>query len=89
MDADATSGHFDYSSISSILQRKQVLLQKLTVVEKKQKEEENLNAQYLKQKQKLELRNLVEERQMDLVGQKEQNLDTVAKELAEMNIIEN
>ena len=26
---------------------------------------------------------------MDLVGQKEQNLDTVAQELAEMNIIEN
>ena len=35
MDADATSGHFDYSSISSILERKQVLLQKLAVVEKK------------------------------------------------------
>jgi len=48
MDADATIGFFDYGSISSILQRKQVLVQKLTVVEKKQKEEENLNAQYLK-----------------------------------------
>lgn len=89
MDADATIGFFDYGSISSILQRKQVLVQKLTVVEKKQKEEENLNAQYLKQKQKLGLRNLVEGREMDLAGQKETNLDTVAKELAEMNIIEN
>ena len=89
MDADATSGHFDYSSISSILQRKQVLYQKLTVVDKKQKEEESLNAQYLKQKEKLELRNLVEGRQMDLADQKETNLETVATELAEMNIIEN
>jgi hypothetical protein len=35
MDADATNGHFDFSSISSILQRKQVVLQKITVVEKK------------------------------------------------------
>jgi hypothetical protein len=32
---------------------------------------------------------LVEGREMDLVGQKEENLEAVATELAEMNIIEN